>query len=181
MKRWRFETNRISSVATAQPQSQKPVFDFDLTWWPDLWWPGIEISHKVWNSIVSRYWKNGGAARRRFFAIREKPEGRAFFAPPPPVRVLRGCLRISTCLWMPVLMLTALQRLFIGSHRYSGFVKSRGHTYICWLAGVSLVLVCFRWTCMYVCFLECKMRVIVRMNVSLTISSSGLWSIIPNK
>ena len=34
MKRWRFETNRISSVATAQPQSQKPVFDFDLTWWP---------------------------------------------------------------------------------------------------------------------------------------------------
>ena len=36
MKRWRFETNRISSVATAQPQSQKPVFYFDLTWWPDL-------------------------------------------------------------------------------------------------------------------------------------------------
>ena len=31
MKRWRFETNRMSSVATAQIQSQKPVFDFDLT------------------------------------------------------------------------------------------------------------------------------------------------------
>ena len=42
MKCWRFETNRISNVATAQPQSQKPVFDFDLTWWPDLWWPEAE-------------------------------------------------------------------------------------------------------------------------------------------
>ena len=23
--------------------SQKPVFDFDLTWQPDLWWPGADI------------------------------------------------------------------------------------------------------------------------------------------
>ena len=30
MKGWKFETNRIHSVATAQPQSQKPIFDFDL-------------------------------------------------------------------------------------------------------------------------------------------------------
>ena len=45
MKRWRFETNRISSVATAQPQSQKPVFYFDLTWWPDLWWTGLKFLH----------------------------------------------------------------------------------------------------------------------------------------
>ena len=88
MKRWRFETNRISSVATAQPQSQKPVLT--LTWPGDLTFGdlGLKILHKVSNSIVSRYWKNGGAARRRFSAIREKPEGWAFFAPPPPVRVL---------------------------------------------------------------------------------------------
>ena len=33
MKRWKFETNRIH---TAQPQIQKPIFYFDLTWWPDL-------------------------------------------------------------------------------------------------------------------------------------------------
>ena len=81
MKRWRFETYRISSVATAQPQSQKPVFDFNLPWWTfgDL---GLTFLHKVSNSIVSRYWKNGGRrARRRFSAIREKPEGWAFFAP----------------------------------------------------------------------------------------------------
>ena len=63
----------------------------NLTWPGDLTFGDLELKfwHKVCNSILSRYWKNGGAARRRFFAIREKPEGRAFFAPPPPVRVLR--------------------------------------------------------------------------------------------
>ena len=39
--------------------------------------------HVVSNSIVSRYWQNDGVACRRFPAIREKPEERAFFAPPP--------------------------------------------------------------------------------------------------
>ena len=91
MKHWRFETNRISSVATAQPQSQKPVFDFDLTF-GDL---GLKFWHKVCNSILSRYWKNGGATRRRFSAIREKPEGRAFFALPPPVRVLNHACAVT--------------------------------------------------------------------------------------
>ena len=56
-----------------------------LTWPGDLTFGDLELKflHKVSNSIVSRYWKNGGAARRRFSAIREKPEGWAFFAPPP--------------------------------------------------------------------------------------------------
>ena len=56
-----------------------------LTWPGDLTFGdlGLKFWHKVCNSILSRYWKNGGAARRRFSAIREKPEGRAFFAPPP--------------------------------------------------------------------------------------------------
>ena len=56
-----------------------------LTWPGDLTFGdlGLKFLHMVSNSIVSRYWKNGGAARRRFSAIREKPEGWAFFAPPP--------------------------------------------------------------------------------------------------
>ena len=59
--------------------------------WPLVTW--VKFLHKVSNSIVSRYWKNGGAARRRFSAIREKPEGRAFLPPPPSsarVKVIRG-------------------------------------------------------------------------------------------
>ena len=34
---------------------------FDLTWWPDLWWHGLKISHTVLYTIISRYWKTGGA------------------------------------------------------------------------------------------------------------------------
>ena len=54
-----------------------------LTWPGDLTFGdlGLKLLHKVSNSIARRYWKNGGAARRCFFAIREKPEGWAFFAP----------------------------------------------------------------------------------------------------
>ena len=57
---------------------------FTLTWPSDLTFGdlGLKLLHKVSNSIVSRYWKNGGAARSRFSTIREKPEGWAFFAPP---------------------------------------------------------------------------------------------------
>ena len=60
-----------------------------LTWPGDLTFRnlGLKFLHNVSNSIVSRYCKNGGAAHRCFSAIREKPEGWAFFAP-PPVRVL---------------------------------------------------------------------------------------------
>ena len=56
----------------------------NLTWPGDLIFGdlGFKFSHKVSKSIVSRYWKNGGAARRRFPAIREKPEGRGIFWPP---------------------------------------------------------------------------------------------------
>ena len=38
-------------MATAQPKSQKPIFDFDLTF-GDL---GLKFLHKVSNSIVNRY------------------------------------------------------------------------------------------------------------------------------
>ena len=96
MKRWRFETNRISSVALRSLKVRNPFLT--LTWPGDLTFGdlGLKFIHKVSNSIVSRYWKNGGAALRRFSAIREKPEGWAFFAPPPPVRVLkRMCLHRS--------------------------------------------------------------------------------------
>ena len=56
---------------------------------------GLKFLHKVCNSILSRYWTNGGTARRRFSAIREKPEGRAFFAPSSArvnLRPAGGCL-----------------------------------------------------------------------------------------
>ena len=58
---------------------------FTLTWPGDLTFGdlGLKFLHKVSNSIVSRYRKNGGAARRRFPAIREKTEGWSFLPPSP--------------------------------------------------------------------------------------------------
>ena len=88
MKRWRFETNRISSVATAQPQSQKPVFDFDLTWWPDLWWPGVEIFTQGVKFNCEQVLKKWRRCAPPFFRYSRKTGGEGIFCPPPPVRVL---------------------------------------------------------------------------------------------
>ena len=78
----------LSSVATAQPQSQKPVFDFDLTWWPDLWWPGAEIFTQGVKFNCEQVLKKWRRCAPPFFRYSRKPEGWAFFAPPPPVRML---------------------------------------------------------------------------------------------
>ena len=84
MKRWRFETNRISTVATAQPQSQKPVFDFDLTWWPDLWWPGAEIFTKGVKFNCEQVLKKSRRCVPPFFRYQRKTGGVGIFCPPPP-------------------------------------------------------------------------------------------------
>ena len=87
MKRWRFETNRISSVATAQPQSQKPVFDFDLTWWPDLWWPGAEFFTQGVKFNCEQVLKKWRRCAPPFFRYPRKTGGVGIFCN-PPVRVL---------------------------------------------------------------------------------------------
>ena len=96
MKRWRFETNRISSVATAQPQSQKPVFDFDLTWWPDLWWPGAEIFTQGVKFNCEQVLKKWRRCAPPFFRYPRKTGGVGIFCPPPPVRVLRKSQNFRT-------------------------------------------------------------------------------------
>ena len=93
MKRCKVETNRIHSVATAQPQSQKPIFDFDLTCCPDLWWPGAQILHRVSNSIVNRYWKMV-ALRAAVFTLSSKNRRGGHCLPPPP-----SSARVNTLPW----------------------------------------------------------------------------------
>ena len=87
MKRWRFETNRISSVATAQPQSQKPVFYFDLTWWPDLWWPGAEIFTQGVKFNCEQVLKKWRRCAPPFFRYPRKTGGVGIFCPPSSARV----------------------------------------------------------------------------------------------
>ena len=87
MQRWRFETNRMSSVATAQPQIQKPVFDFDLIWWPDLWWPGAEIFTQGVKFNCEQVLEKWRRCAPPFSRYPRKTGGVGIFCP-PPVRVI---------------------------------------------------------------------------------------------
>ena len=73
-----FQGDQALGVAMTSIQTFSEERSLEVTWWPDLEWPGSEISHNmygkdVWPGIV--YTKNGGAQRRRFLNIREKAEG----------------------------------------------------------------------------------------------------------
>ena len=89
MKHWKFKTNRIAGVATAQPQIQKPIFDFDLTWCPDLWWPGAQIFTQgvLFNcyQVLRKWWRCAPS----FFRDPRKTGGEDI-SPHPPVRVLNN-------------------------------------------------------------------------------------------
>ena len=99
MKRWRFETNRISSVATAQPQIQKPVFYFDLTWWPDLWWPEAEIFTQVVKFNCEQVLKKWRRCAPPFFRYPRKTGGVGIFCPPSSARVKAEILQRTPWGW----------------------------------------------------------------------------------
>ena len=88
MKRWRFETNWISSVATAQPQSQTRFW-----LWPDLvTWPLVTWGWNFYTMCLIQL--SAGTKKRRrcappFFRYSRKTGGVGIFCP-PPVRVLKG-------------------------------------------------------------------------------------------
>ena len=85
----KFHNSAWNIVAVARLESYFVVGSLDLTWWPDLTWHWVEIFTKVAEKMGDKVgWKPGGAARRRFFAILEKPEGGAFKRPPPAGRGL---------------------------------------------------------------------------------------------
>ena len=115
MKRWRFETNRISSVTTAQPQSRKPVFDFDLTWWPDLWWPGAEIYTQGVKFNCEQVLKKWRRCAPPFFRYPRKTGGVGIFCPPPPssarVKQIHQHLMWKMVPWYPFMTSLQLVRL----------------------------------------------------------------------
>ena len=144
MKHWRFGTNRISSVATAQPQSQKPVF-FTLTWPGDLTFGdlGLKFLHKVCNSILSRYWKNGGAARRRFFRYPRKNRRGGHFLPPSSARANKSLSPLyPVAQYLPRAILNQIYTIYIAystifwllrhylrrTHNHTGQDKTRDTT-----------------------------------------------------
>ena len=72
---WKFHIDCSKPVAPVASQTFLEVGSLDLTWWPNLRWPGDNFLGNEWKGWLIRYAKNGGAARRCFYAMLEKPEG----------------------------------------------------------------------------------------------------------
>ena len=91
MKRWRFETNRISSVATAQPQSETRFWLWhDLVTWPLVTW-GWNFYTRCQIQLWAGTEKMAAARCAPPFSRYPRKTGRVgIFCPPPPspVRVL---------------------------------------------------------------------------------------------
>ena len=92
MKHWRCETNRISSVATAQPQSET-----HFLLWPDLLtWPLVAWGRNFYTKCLIQFsagTEQMAALRAAVFPLSAKNRrGGYFLPPPPPVRVLTRAL-----------------------------------------------------------------------------------------
>ena len=70
-------------------KTQLEVRSLNVTWRRDLWCHWVIFFGNVSNCWLNSYCKFGGATRRRFIAICEKPEG-ADNRPPPPPRPCAG-------------------------------------------------------------------------------------------
>ena len=86
MKRRRFETNRISSVTTAQPQSETRFL-----LWPDLvTWPLVTWGWNFYTRCQIQLWagtEKMAALRAAVFPLSAKNRrGGHFLSPPPPVK-----------------------------------------------------------------------------------------------
>ena len=117
---------------------------FDLTWWPNLWWPGIKIFHP---KGADKFWSGMQSLVAIRPAVRElsskKPEGWADFAPPPslPGRGLRGLsLTCNTRIfsWRQIFMSSAALHWC----QRSGFIKLAGP--MRWYHAESTSIGCFR-------------------------------------
>ena len=86
INRWKFQSDRSFGVGMTNIQS--------FLRWGHLTWPGdltlsdlgLKFSQSVRKRCMNSYAKNGGAPRRRFPAICEKPEGGGCSNTPPPAR-----------------------------------------------------------------------------------------------
>ena len=60
VNRWKFQGNRSAGVALENIQTFYEVRSLDVTWWPDLAWPGSEIpttyAEKMYDKVWAVFW-----------------------------------------------------------------------------------------------------------------------------
>ena len=80
---WEFHMNRFIVVALAWVQTFSEVGLFDLTWWPDLRWPGVDFCTQYAEQMPDKVCQIWRRCAPPFFAIAKKPEGGGVETPPP--------------------------------------------------------------------------------------------------
>ena len=98
-------------VAMARWESYFVVGSLDLTWWPDLTWPWVEIFTKVAEKMRGKVGENPAALRAAVFSLSSKNlRGGGRSNAPPPSRA-----RVKS---MGNLMIFRLDFLKIGSYNH---------------------------------------------------------------
>ena len=77
ISRWKFQGDRSFGVAMTSIQAFSEAMSLDVTWWPDLEWPGSKILHNMCGKDVC----TGVPAPPFSRYVREKPEGGVFKHP----------------------------------------------------------------------------------------------------
>ena len=124
----------------------------DLVTWP-LGSSGRRFFRNVSNCWLNSYGKFGGATRRRFFAICEKPQGGVEINPPPPVR---GIMASALHIWLGIddnwRKRTNIRNPFLVLRRYifeyiccRMYVEIHMHTYVT-LHCMNIVIGVRTWT-----------------------------------
>ena len=82
INRWKFQGDRSFGVAMTNIQSFSEVRSLDVTWWPDLEWPGSEIFTKCAEKMYEQVYQKRSAAV--FWIFAKKLRGGGVRTPPPP-------------------------------------------------------------------------------------------------
>ena len=90
---WEFHINHFIVVALAWVQTFPEVGLFDLTWWPDLRWPGVNFCTQCAEQMPDKVCQIWRRCAPPFFRYREKNLKGGVQTPPPPsrARVKRFC------------------------------------------------------------------------------------------
>ena len=122
---WKFQGNRYVSVALRNIQTFYEVRALDVTWWPDLAWPGSEVFTTCAEKMYDKVCQKRRRVATPFLSYSQKPSWGVFNPPPAGRGLNKRTLHIDdlyrtiaqTGCHMPRL----LQRIWVGSYhcRYS--------------------------------------------------------------
>ena len=84
---WKFQSDRTTLVARARVWTFSEVGSLNLTWWPDLWWPGAKIFRDYAEKMYDKVCEKRRGCAPPFLRYRRKTWGGGFNNPPSRAKV----------------------------------------------------------------------------------------------